>query len=182
MARDAIETMGTILPDDVGGRDAVHVAVIAVRAQMNLVPGENVDATGSVEGKHVGIVDPFLKDDVKEGQRFWLYLYPRTITGLNHSWTHPDFPDKDQVDANKAKSEKWLKEFCRDHDVPDYDRLLEFVRYHHDDRWGGGGGALYIGDMDTQANIPPVFWDHIEVVTGLHFEQQDRAEYFRCAC
>lgn len=181
--RDAVATMGTILPDDVGGRDAVHVAVIAVEAPMLLLPGEDVAANGDPNGKHVGIVDPFLKYEVKTGQRFWLYLYPRTITGLNHSWSHPDFPDQTQINANKAKSEQWLRAFCRDKDVPHYEALLECVRDHHEDRWGDGmGRGLYIGDMDSQANIPDEFWDHVEVVTGLKFEKQNRAEYFRCAC
>jgi hypothetical protein len=182
--RDAVATMGTILPNDVNGRDAVHIAVIAVTATTDLEPGEDVDATGDPNGKHVGIVDPFLKKTVKTDQRFWLYLYPRTITGLSHYWSHPDFPEIATVNANKEKSERWLKDFCRDNDVPNYDDLLQFVRWHHEDRWGdnGVGGALYIGDMDCQANIPDEFWDHIEVVTGLRFEKFRRAEYFRCAC
>lgn len=182
--RDAVATMGTILPDDIkaGVRDAVHVAVIAVRAQTVLEPGEDVDATGHITGKMVGIVDPFLKEEVKIDQKFWLYLYPRTITGLNHQWTHPDFPEQEQAKANVKKSEEWLRRFCRDNDAPAYDDLLAFVHHHHADRGRWGRESLYLGDQECHANIPAEFWDHIEVVTGLTFDQDLRAEYFSCAC
>lgn len=87
-AKDAVSTMGTILPEDVGGRDAVHVAVVAATALKKLAPAADVgiDAEGNAHdsGKLIGIVDPFLKSLVMPGQRFWLYLYPRTITGLSH--------------------------------------------------------------------------------------------------
>ena len=97
-AKDAVATMGMILPHDVGGRDAVHVAVIAATAARKLAPGQDVgfidgERAGTVD-QPIGIVDPFLKSTVKTGQRFWLYLYPRTITGLSHKWTHPAFPDE----------------------------------------------------------------------------------------
>jgi hypothetical protein len=102
MARDAVATMGTILEPDVGGRDAVHVAVISAVAKSKFTPGQHVgilgslpngDAAAIVSDTPIGIVDPYLEVTVKPGERFWLYLYPRSITGLRHNWTHPAIPD-----------------------------------------------------------------------------------------
>lgn len=76
------------------GRDAVHIAVAPVIARERLKPGDHVDANGGWSGERVGIVDPFLTAPVERGQRFFLFLYPNTITGLRHVWTHPAFAPK----------------------------------------------------------------------------------------
>jgi hypothetical protein len=79
-------------------RDAVHIAVAPVVAAATLTPGQHV---GLIDGSRagpcdnpIGVVDPFLKADVQEGQRFWLFLYPNTVTSLRHVWTHPAFVAK----------------------------------------------------------------------------------------
>jgi hypothetical protein len=83
-------------------KDAIHMAVAPVVAQCPLTPGEHVgilpDGTASNTAKpHIGIVDPFLPHKtfaVKEGETFWLFLYPGSITSLHHEWTHPAFEKK----------------------------------------------------------------------------------------
>ena len=79
-------------------RDAIHIAVAPVTAAVRLAPGQHVglvrdddlELVGPCE-RTIGVVDPFLAAEVEPGQRFWLFLYPGTITGLRHVWTHPAF-------------------------------------------------------------------------------------------
>ncbi len=85
-------------------RDAVHVAVAPVEAGEIVHPGDRVwlrdDGTVSIstvgDHKAVGVVDPFLEEAtaVPKGAKFWLFLFPGTVTSLRHSWTHPAFKAK----------------------------------------------------------------------------------------
>lgn len=79
-------------------RDAVHIAVAPVVSAEWLNPGEHVGlrADGkAVNGvEPIGAVDPFLSHKVMPGERFWLFLFPNTITSLRHVWSHPAFATK----------------------------------------------------------------------------------------
>lgn len=86
------------LVNGIAYRDAIHVAVVPVIADCKMWPGEHVGLldngkASAIEHK-IGVVDPFLKEPVKAGDRFWLFLYPNTITDLRHVWTHPAFKAK----------------------------------------------------------------------------------------
>jgi hypothetical protein len=90
--------LGQLIEDGDRRRDAIHIAVAPVTAAERLLPGQHVGLVrrGDVElvgpcGDTIGIVDPFLEAEVEPGQRFWLFLYPGTITALRHVWTHPAF-------------------------------------------------------------------------------------------
>ena len=80
-------------------RDAVHIAIANVCCNCSyLQPGEhiginpdNFDEAGTQYIPHIGIVDPFFKGFIHEGQRFLICLYPETTTSLKHVWTHPAF-------------------------------------------------------------------------------------------
>lgn len=104
--------LGQLITDGERRRDAVHVAVAPVTAEGRLKPGMHVGFTRSNDnnwaGDHtqvidndrfefVGIVDPFLEEDVDAGQRFWMFLYPNTITSLRHVWSHPAWEIKPPV-------------------------------------------------------------------------------------
>lgn len=90
--------LGQLIEDGDRRRDAVHIAVAPATAAVRLAPGQHVGLVreGDPElvapgEQNVGIVDPFLAGPVEPGQRFWLFLYPGTITGLRHVWTHPAY-------------------------------------------------------------------------------------------
>ncbi|HVK17304.1 MAG TPA: hypothetical protein VM533_10175 [Fimbriiglobus sp.] len=90
--------LGSLIDDGDRRRDAVHIAVAPVTAAGTLAPGQHVGfvsegnlETVGVSESPIGIVDPFLREPVQKGERFWLFVYPNTITGLRHVWTHPAF-------------------------------------------------------------------------------------------
>lgn len=95
---DTSPQLGRLIDDGDRRRDAVHIAVAPVTAAVRLAPGQHVGLVeaGNVElvgpcDENIGLVDPFLASGVEAGERFWLFLYPGTVTGLRHVWTHPAF-------------------------------------------------------------------------------------------
>jgi hypothetical protein len=78
-------------------KDAIHVPVAPVRAAGLLRPGVHVgfigegDLVSNTSDYHIGIVDPFLINPVKQGEKFWLFLYPGAVSTLRHDWSHPKF-------------------------------------------------------------------------------------------
>lgn len=95
---DNAPKLGELLPAEEFRRDCVHVAIAPVTASVRMRPGCRVglsedrqEAEISSSDECVGIVDPFLTEDVLPGQRFWLVLFPGSITGLRHVWQSPGF-------------------------------------------------------------------------------------------
>ncbi len=88
--------LGQLITGD-AARDAIHVAVAPVVAGEDLNPGDRVGI--HTDGKvykecrvgYTGVVDPYLPEMVREGERFWLFLKPGSVTSLRHVWTHPAF-------------------------------------------------------------------------------------------
>lgn len=99
MSEQIIRALGHIIPEDVTQqRDCIHIAVLPAVADAVLRPGQHVGITpfaannvpiASTEVETIGIVDPYLRRPVMAGQKFFVYLYPGSITGLRHDWTHP---------------------------------------------------------------------------------------------
>lgn len=188
MAKDAVATMGQILTDDVGGRDAVHVAVISAQAAGKLSPSQHVGRKpGStddrlvvgVADKPIGIVDPFLEVVVQPGQRFWLYLYPRTITSLRHNWTHPEFEDVASTYAppgSKLAAEKWMQDFAGGYGYTSQDMIDAATA------WIRSGDYLCDGGTFEGERVPPEFWEHYEAITGKKVASDDRENFFTCSC
>src|SRR5438270_7747938 len=93
-----VPNLGQPCGDD-ARRDAVHVAVAPLVLSPDhgdAEPGDHfyVDEKGhavhtmSMSPRAVGVLDPFRKDCIKAGSRVWGLLYPGTITGRRHVWSH----------------------------------------------------------------------------------------------
>jgi len=164
-------------------RDAVHIAIAPVVAAERLSPGQHVGFKGERVGvmdKPIGIVDPFLKGAVFEGERFYLLLYPNTVTSLRHEWQHPAFSEG----ASTAQlAEEWFRRFAADVDLTYTDVLNaahEYVRT----------GEVFT-QHDSQAAIKAMwdaatrvsFWDNYEALTGTKVSAEDReGMVFSCSC
>ena len=166
--------LGEIIQED-RHRDAIHVAIAPVIAAARLSPGQHI---GIVDGgvgptdKNIGIVDPFLRQQVSRGQRFWMFLYPNTITSLRHEWTHPAFYGETLV---ASMSEAWLRNFAEEEAGISYRELMD-------------GAAAYLrhGDYLCEGGrwegfyVPDELWDHYEAVTGV--KPSTRGSFFSCSC
>ncbi len=197
--------LGKIITDASAAKDAIHVAIAPVTAGDHLQPGQHVklvpdgSAIRAPVGRGIGIVDPFLHQAVEAGQRFYLFLYPNTVTGLRHDWSHPAFVEPTPADAEQddfcrenchpsaygkgaaalAEAKNWLGEFARSIDMP-YAELIDEAS-----RPGGyvvshGSDAHGFADFDIDADE---FWGHMEAVTGKTFgEDHRKGIVWTCSC
>jgi len=160
-------------------RDAVHIAIAPVVADRILAGGQhigfvkegNTDLVGPCDNP-IGVVDPFLKGYVAKGERFWMLLYPQTITSLRHDWTHPAF--KPQA---LSVSEAYLHSYANEVGIG-YDELLQAAEDYLD------AGDIYCLGNDTPGIVwseREEFWRHYQAVTGRTVEDTE-ATFFRCAC
>lgn len=188
MSEATQDTIGKVLMGD-KERDAIHIAVAPTIASCTLQPGQRVGLNDkgeavSVVGKNIGIVDPFLIGPVKAGEKFWLFLYPNTVTGLRHEWSHPAY---DGIEAKARKeSEKWLRQFAESNftpydaeDVAGYDAYAELLKAAEE------GDFCFSGQPDALYESGPQqeFWGHLENVRGKPFTTNHKANAsFRCSC
>ena len=184
---DTQHTIGK-LHEEAYERDAIHFAVVPVTANESLKPGQHigfteggyqVTAAPSLPYKHIGIVDPFLSKPLKKGDRFWMILYPNTITGLKHVWSHPSFSDDGR--GVGSSSEKWLRDFARSVDA-DYHQMMYVASSHceGDSKWGEY--LIEGGEWEGQST-PDEFWDHFKNLTGKEPDKKyGLPRIFSCSC
>jgi len=174
-------------------RDAIHVAIAPVTSAIRLLPGQHVgmvspDVVGP-SNDTIGIVDPFLILPVEPGQRFYLCLYPRTVTSLRHHWTHPAFEDENiqreplSTTTQLLVSQDWITSYVRRHcpywEDEDDGGYAEFIRYVEHERWiyYNGEDCHSLGDV---ADADELF-RHLSVVLNRAIDAS-YFEEFTCSC
>lgn len=175
--------LGQIIKED-QQRDAIHIAVAPTTAAEKLSPGQHVaiigDEAWASAGSPIGVVDPYLKANVKKGDRFWLFLYPGSITSLRHEWAHPAFGAMPATDS-KSSSEKWMRAWAMEHMSDDY--YGDSGKRSEESAYASAinaGREMSVGPYESaRDHIDNEWWAHWEIITG---STGQRGEYFSCAC
>ena len=186
---DVQNTLGKILDESQTDRDAIHVAILPVEAKEKLWAGDDVTKDGKRDTDKetsIGIVDPFLTKPVQEGQRFWLFLYPNTVTGMRHHWMHPVVDEVNQSDEppSRLESEVELLRFSDEAGMSLsglIDRVTNYVEsgdpwVEHDSETARN--AWYGLSKEQESD----FWMHFENYTGVKKPNHDWDAPFSCSC
>lgn len=173
-------------PELGAGRDAIHVAIAPCVAAEKLYPGQHVGKVGDKYGPSqspIGIVDPFLTHPVFPGELFWICLYPQTVTGMRHHWSHPIFDEVPPAITEKQDAMATIESGAA---MCGYsvERFLEicsdFAAQINDDQYP----EFYLDNSQRYDNVDfdEEFWDAFEKVTGNRKPKKDYGAPFTCAC
>lgn len=183
---DTQSLIGKLLDND-QPRDAIHVAVAPIVASVRLLPGTHGGLRGTTDDP-IGVVDPFLEAPVQVGERFWLFLYPNTITSLRHDWSHPAFGQEGRISipAGASKEEVRLREIAAAIGIG-YREMMdgadEWVRSSANDRW-----AEYLTQQGSESwrnefpRYVDEFWRCYEVLRGKVVPDEHKESFFSCSC
>lgn len=168
-------------------RDAIHVAVAPMEAAEVLYPGQRIgiyNGLALASAHSIGIVDPFLESRVMKGERFWMFLFPGTVTSLRHEWKHPHFDTfpEPPAPAGKEESKQWMEKFASD------------IGWNSEQVIDLATRALDYGEIFTQQDSQNMrdtfydnqedFWKHYQAITGrvVSQKEQDDTFVFSCSC
>jgi hypothetical protein len=175
-------TLGQLITTPHPERDATHIAVAPVIAAEAMEPGQHIQLNHegkACSGKEpIGIVDPLLRKDVMPGDKFWLWVYPKTVTNLRHDWSHPAFKEEKE-EAGKKEAEAWLRTFAETWNM-EFD---EMVRGASTKDGGITASGLDIHSWSELDNNGAEFWRQLEIFTGKKFSKKHReGTYISCSC
>ena len=185
---DPIKTIGQLLTGT-EQRDCVHVAIMPVVLDsdyaeagqpLRLVYGtkNRVRHAHSIdETACIGVADPFMRRPIKNGQSFWVFLKPGSITGLRHDWVCPAI---DQQPPPNNEAEKWLRAFASKWNFNFADMIAEAQEAY------GVIVAMKI-DLHGRDELAPgdetKFWACIQELTGRKFDDEHRDKFvWSCSC
>lgn len=185
---DNVPKLGEIITGE-AHRDAVHVAVAPLIAGCPLTPGEAIllshdQAFPTDRGHGLGIVDPFLKAEVRKGERFYCFLYPNTAIGLRHVYRHPELDAdairRETMEALRAPAVEFIEECAKKIEMT-YGQIMyaadTFTRLHLETEvdMSTSNAAM---DIDW-----PKFWTAYEVINGVGSGPAEMdQEPFVCRC
>lgn len=165
-------------------RDAVHVAIAPVIAVCDIEPGTHIGFTQD-DTKHVGpsdnnigIADPFLTKTIKKFEKFYMVLYPNTVSSLRHEWEHPAFINKNALIRDAAI--EWMQNFA-DYAGLSYDDVMDAAeRFQRSGDYYVQYGSESAEDAMHHFGVAS-FWHNYQIITGNNVTDWD-GTVFSCSC
>lgn len=115
-------------PIELGVKDAVHTAIVSLRAGMALKPADQITMNSANEAirctanDSFGIVDPFLTAPVARGTMFWGVLKMDEVPNVQHHWDHPQHTFS--APTTEAEKNKYLERYAERLGIT-YDALMK---------------------------------------------------------
>jgi len=181
-------------------RDAVHIAICPVIAAHKLFPGQRIgiftqqgeEIVVDSISTHIGIVDPYIpRLAVYKGDRFYMWLYPNTVTSLRHEWVHPAIKSVENKSLNpyynechvsstdpEGVSKRWLEYFAKECELS-YDQLMDATTEY---LLTGKICCLGTDTPDICWNKNEQFWEHYQKISDKIVPSGKQESFFRCAC
>ena len=166
-------------------RDAIHVAVAPVTASHLMTAGSRIKLCRHDASKveyaatdAIGIVDPYLTEPVEAGERFWMFMFPNTITSLRHDWTHPAFKEGPSPTHDPEGEHKRVIEGVANVCGVSYQRMMDAAtEFAKDDT-----NYTYMGDHEAYREVQnwDEFWKAFEAITKI--KPKSAGMPFSCSC
>ncbi len=162
-------------PEELGVKDAIHTAIVSVRAGRCVQPGQrcglNEFNEAVPDAKGCGVADPFLRSHVHRGQSFWLILDQDSVPNVHHVWEHPTVnfaPPTREAVKNATLDE------CAGLLGVTYQQLMDACEFVHDKdrpaKYPGEKTAEELeGIMDREVELRDL-WSEWSSETGVEFE------------
>lgn len=165
-------------------RDAIHIAIAPVISSGSINPGEHIgfteDGTVGIRAKvKIGIADPFLKNTISNGERFYMFLYPNTVTGMRHEWSHPDFQENKGGDDGAKRSLTLLAERCG----CSFELLMLRLDLYAAGLCGPNDSIQQQLNLICEESFVRDIWSNYEICRGVKVGDEIKGEtFFRCTC
>lgn len=163
-------------PDQLGLKDAIHTAIVSVRAGCLIEPGQRCGLDANREAvpnsKGCGVADPFLRKSIMRGQSFWLILCQDEVPNVQHVWEHPsvDFTPPTTPPSRNRTIAATAEEFG-----VSYEQVMAAAQLVYDkDRSTEYPGTLEADALEeiTDNFDRYYFWSEWASETGVEFENQ----------
>lgn len=159
-------------PMELGDKDAIHVAIVAVRAAEPIRPGSRCNLNDHREAVNdkdgIGVADPFRKDTIVTGQSVWLLLNQDAVPNVRHVWDHPtaDFTPPER----EPQKNKYLVDYAAELGVT-YEQLMDACAYvvEHNDPAPYPGTKPFSEIADQNADTYDIWYEWTNE-TGHEFE------------